>query len=100
MSSVLVALVAAVVLLLAPYSATALKPALKKTSAALGGMGGSRHPRGFAMDLNDAANGCKAHATAKECAKPCMWCSSAAVPSACYSSKAAARLPAGVFECK
>ncbi|ETW04213.1 hypothetical protein H310_04555 [Aphanomyces invadans] len=31
--------------------------------------------------------------------KPCLWCSSAAVPSSCYEDDEAAQLPPGVFEC-
>ena len=29
----------------------------------------------------------------------CVWCMSAAVPSACYSEEEAKRLPAAVFKC-
>ena len=43
--------------------------------------------------------GCAAHTDEASCALPCRWCQSAAVPSACFSAKAAASLPAGVFEC-
>ena len=44
---------------------------------------------------------CKAHPTAAKCdhAAACVWCASAAVPSACYSKTSAARLPPAVFEC-
>ena len=42
----------------------------------------------------------RAHETQTECHAPCVWCTSAAVPSACYGPKAAARLPPAVFECK
>ena len=47
-----------------------------------------------------APHGCAAHATETACHAPCVWCTSAAVPSACYGPKAAARLPPAVFECK
>lgn len=30
----------------------------------------------------------------------CVWCLSAAVPSACYTTEEAKRLPAAVFQCK
>ena len=43
--------------------------------------------------------GCARHTDEASCALPCRWCKSAAVPSACFSAKAAASLPAGVFEC-
>ncbi|KAF0692522.1 Aste57867_16406 [Aphanomyces stellatus] len=31
--------------------------------------------------------------------KPCLWCSSSAVPSTCYDEDEASQLPPGVFEC-
>lgn len=43
--------------------------------------------------------GCARHTDEASCALPCRWCKSAAVPSACFSAKAAASLPAGVFQC-
>ena len=43
--------------------------------------------------------GCARHTDEASCALPCRWCKSAAVPSACFSAKAAASLPAGVVEC-
>lgn len=98
-ASLLVAVFAGLVLLLAPYSAFALNPVAAKRSASLEPR--SRlQPRGFKMDIDEAAAGCKAHTTAEKCHRPCEWCTSAAVPSACYGPKAAARLPPGVFECK
>lgn len=44
-------------------------------------------------------HGCEAHATQGACHTPCVWCTSAAVPSACYNAKEAAKLPPAVFVC-
>jgi hypothetical protein len=58
--------------------------------------------RGFGSseDLDASApHGCEKHETKEECHAPCLWCASAAVPSACYGAKEAAKLPPGVFMC-
>ena len=34
-----------------------------------------------------------------DAAPACVWCAAAAVPSACYTTADAARLPPGVFQC-
>lgn len=94
LSSVLVALTAAFVLFLS--SASAVNPNAMRSAT----ISSKRNPRGFAMDIDDRAVGCRAHTAEAACAKPCEWCVSAAVPPSCYSSKAAARLPSGVFQCK
>jgi hypothetical protein len=90
LSSVLVAVFAALVLLLScsPHSANALKPTFNSAT-----LSSKNNPRGFAMDIDDASNGgCRAHTSAAACAKPCEWCVSAAVPASCYASKAAGRV--------
>ena len=46
-----------------------------------------------------APHGCVRHETQNECHAPCVWCTSAAVPSSCFGPKEAARLPPSVFVC-
>ena len=102
LSSVLVAVLAAFVLLLSCSAGTT--HALNPTGmAGIKTLSSRNTPRGFAMDVDDKVQGgCRVHTTEASCAqaKACEWCVSAAVPASCYSSKAAARLPAGVFQCK
>ena len=48
----------------------------------------------------DAACGQQADEASCASSPGCVWCLSAAVPSACYSESEAKRLPAGAFQCK
>lgn len=47
-----------------------------------------------------AGNGCDGLSEARcDAAPACVWCAAAAVPSACYTTADAAKLPPGVFQC-
>uniref|UniRef100_A0A7S0SHT1 Uncharacterized protein n=1 Tax=Mantoniella antarctica TaxID=81844 RepID=A0A7S0SHT1_9CHLO len=98
---------AVLILLLVPLSAVDALAPTGRNSVTLGGDSSFYSPSKVFHSTEQASvsspdlNGlCKAHTTAAACGKPCKWCSSAAVPSACYAPRAAARLPPGVFECK
>ena len=68
-----------------------------------GGKHGKHHQRNHVMRHLAATDSaaCKAHADTASCDADtsCTWCACAAVPSSCFSTEDAAKLPSAVFTC-